>query len=363
MTRWNLPEAGELTKTLQEEAIKNVQRFSRGMDLIYNPKEPQLGRTPKELIHKKNKSALYRYGHGSDRRHAVPILMVPNLGISRPYIFDLYPGSSFIEYIVQQGFDFYLLDWGVFGEEDNGLTFDECVTKILPVMARKVLRTSHARQLTLLGYCMGSPLGVCYAALHPEQVKNFVNMAGPIDFKQAGLFTTWLDKRFFDIDKLVDTFGGMPADMVRVGFKFLKPTMDLSTFTNLWWHLWDEKYVEGFVALNKWANEYTPFPGEFFRQWVKEFYQENKLVKNELILGGRRVELSRIRCPVLVVGAKQDYIVPPECARALIDAVESTDKEYIELPGGHISLIAGRGAKRNVWPKVSFWIAQRSQQG
>lgn len=362
MTEWKLPTPDVLTKTLQEETIKNVQRLSKGMDLIYHPKEPQVGQTPKELIHRKNKSALYRYGQDADRRHAVPILFVPNLGISRPYIFDLYPGSSFVEYMVQQGFDFYLLDWGVFGDEDNGLTFDESVTQILPVMARKVLRTSKTRQLTLLGYCMGAPLGACYAALNPEPVKNFVNMAGPIDFRQGGMFTIWLDKRFFDIDKLVDTFGSMPADMVRLGFKLLKPTMDLSTFTNLWWNLWDEKYVEGFVALNKWANEYTPFPGEFFRQWVKEFYQENRLVKNELILGGRPVDLSQIRCPLLVVGAKQDYITPPESAKALLDVVASSDKEYLELPGGHISLIAGRGAKRNVWPKVSTWIAQRSRE-
>jgi polyhydroxyalkanoate synthase len=120
--------------------------------------------------------------------------------------------------------------------------------------------------------------------------------------------------------------------------------------------------VEGFLALNKWANEFTPFPGEFFRQWVKEFYQQNKLVKGELVLGGRSVDLSNIRCPLLVVGAKQDNITPPQCARALMDATSGSDKEYLELPGGHISLIAGRGAKRNVWPKVSGWIGQRSQE-
>ena len=145
MTESNLPMPRELATRLQKETIKNVQRFSKGIDLLYRPREPQMGQTPRELIHKRNKTALYRYGHASDRRHAVPVLMVPNLGISRPYVFDLYPGSSFVEYMVQQGFDFYLLDWGVFGDEDNGLTFDECVTQILPVMVRKVLRASKTR--------------------------------------------------------------------------------------------------------------------------------------------------------------------------------------------------------------------------
>ncbi|HSD52428.1 MAG TPA: alpha/beta fold hydrolase [Candidatus Methylomirabilis sp.] len=361
MVEWNFPMAGEFARQVQEESVKNVQRFAKGMELVYRPKEPRVGRTPREPIYKRNKSILYRYGPTSERRHAVPVLMVPNLGISRPYIFDLYPGSSFVEHMVKQGFDFYLLDWGVFGDEDNGLTVDECVTQILPVMVRKALKSSGTRQVTLLGYCMGGPLSACYAAQNPEPVQSLINMAGPIDYKYTGMFSTWLDKRYFDVDKLVDTFGCMPADMVRLGFKMLKPTMDLSTFTNLWWNLWDDRYVEGFLALNKWANEYVPFPGEFFRQWVKEFYQENKLIRNELSLGGRPVSLSNIHCPLLVVGAKQDYICPPECARALMDSVSSTDKEYLELPGGHISLIAGRGAARHVWPKVSAWIAQRSQ--
>jgi polyhydroxyalkanoate synthase len=145
-----------------------------------------------------------------------------------------------------------------------------------------------------------------------------------------------------------------------MGFKLLKPTMDLSTNLNLWWNLWNADYVSGFNALNKWANEYLPFPGEFFRQWVKDYYQQNRLIKGELTMAGRPVRLESIRCPVLAVGAKEDNIAPPGCVRALIQAVASTDKEYVELPGGHISLIAGRGASVHCWPKVSNWLAARS---
>jgi polyhydroxyalkanoate synthase len=136
--------------------------------------------------------------------------------------------------------------------------------------------------------------------------------------------------------------------------------MDLSTHLNLWWNLWNDKYVEGFNALNRWANEYVAFPGEFFRQWVRDFYQDNKLYRGELVCGGRPVRLSNIACPVFVVGAKEDYIAPPDCVRALIDVVGSHDKQYVELPGGHISLIAGRGAAIHCWPQVSGWLAPRS---
>ena len=92
--------------------------------------------------------------------------------------------------------------------------------------------------------------------------------------------------KHFDVDRFVDTLGSVPADLVKAGFKLLKPTMDLSTNLNLWWNAWNDKYVEGFTALNKWANEYVAFPGEFFRQWVRDFYQGNKLFRGELVFGG-----------------------------------------------------------------------------
>ncbi len=349
----------EVIRQWTEEFARNLLRMKNFTDLVLNPKEPPIGLTPRQEVYRKNKSRLYRYE--SPRKCRTPLLFVPNLGISRPYIFDLLPGGSFIEHMTREGFDFYLLDWGVFGPEDNSLTVDDCVTRILPRMARKVLESSGAREFSVLGYCMGAPLSACFLALHPElPVKNFINMAGPIDFSKAGLFRRWLDKQSFDVDRFVDTLGEIPAEMVKAGFKLLKPTMDLSSGLNLWWNLWNDDYVRGYRALNKWANEYVAFPGEFFRQWAKEFYQENRLIRGELRLGDRPVRLETIRCPLFVVGAQEDYIAPSACVCALIDAVGSPDTEYVELPGGHISLIAGRGAARHCWPKVSGWLAPRS---
>jgi polyhydroxyalkanoate synthase len=351
--------SADITQAWLEEFDRNFRRFRNLHALVTTPVEPKVGQTPREEVYKKNKARLYRYA--SSRRHRTPLLFVPNLGISRPYIFDLLPGGSFIEYMTREGFDFYLLDWGVFGPEDDDLTVEHCVTKILPRMAQRVLDSSGATELSVLGYCMGAPISASFIATHPEiPVKNYIDMAGPIDFSKVGLFGLWLKKEYFDVDRVVDTLGSVPADLVRAGFKLIKPTMDLSTGLNLWWNLWNDKYVESFQALNRWANEYVAFPGEFFRQWVRDFYQENKLYRGELVMGGRPVRLETIGCPVFVVGAKEDYIAPPACVRALLDVVGSRETEYAELPGGHISLIAGRGAARHCWPKVSAWLGPRS---
>jgi hypothetical protein len=102
------PASPETVKQWQEELDRNARRLANLGRLAAAP-EPRTGQTPREEIYKRNKSRLYRYA--SSRRHGTPLLFVPNLGISRPYIFDLLPGGSFVEHMTREGFDFYLLDW------------------------------------------------------------------------------------------------------------------------------------------------------------------------------------------------------------------------------------------------------------
>ncbi len=179
-------------------------------------------------------------------------------------------------------------------------------------------------------------------------------MAGPIDFAKVGLFGLWLDKRFFNVDRFVDTLGTVPADLVKAGFKLIKPTMDLSTNLNLWWNLWNDKYVEGFNALNKWANEYVAFPGRVLPPVGA------RLLPGQQALPGRAGPRGPPRPARAPSPVRSSWWAPRRttsprrtCVRALIDVVGSRDKEYVELPGGHISLIAGRGAALHCWPKVS----------
>lgn len=345
----------------QAELERHVRRVQNAAAMASGvARRPRLGQAPRREVAASGAARLYRYD--GRRTHATPVLFVPNLGISRPYIFDLLPGASFVEHMTQQGFDFYLLDWGAFGPDDVDPTLEECVTTTLPSMTRAVLRASGAHELSVLGYCMGAPLSAAFVAAYPEvPVRNFIDMAGPIDFSQSGLFGLWLQRKYFDADRVVEALGGsIPAHVVRAGFKLIRPTADAAAYANLWWNLWDERYVESFTALNTWSNEYVPLPGAFFRQWVRDFYQENRLYRGELRYGGRVARLEAITCSVFAVGAAQDYIAPPACVRALVDAVGSTDEQYIELPGGHISLIAGRGALHSCWPRVSGWLAERS---
>lgn len=112
--------------------------------------------------------------------------------------------------------------------------------------------------------------------------------------------------------------------------------------------------------MNKWAKDYIPFPGECMRQVTKELSWGNKLVKDELELGGRPVRLGAIKRPFLHVCARFDHIVPYDCAAPLVEMVGSQDKEESVLDGGHVSLVAGRNALTRLWPRMSDWLKARS---
>jgi len=274
----------------------------------------------------------------------------------------LQPGASFVEFMTKQGFDFYMVDWGDLGPEDREFSMENAIMDVLPAFMRRTVRHSGANEVNLFGYCMGVPLSMSFLATHPDvPVRAMVMMVGPIDFTHGGSFGLWSSKEHFPVDKLVDAFDTVPLEYVQLGFKMLQPTNDAASAVNLWWNLWNEQYVDGYRAMNRWSNEWVGFPGEFFRQWITWFYQENRLVNKSLVLRGQTVDLANVTAPILVAAARQDKIAPPLSCKALMDLVGSEDKEYIELPGGHISLIAGRRAHQNLWPKVVTWLEERAQ--
>lgn len=349
---------------MQEEARRTAQRLSRGIELALDQSEARVGQTPHQIVGRRGKARLQYYRAVGESKAAAPILFIPYLGISRTYVFDLQPGASFVEFMTNQGFDFYLLDWGDLGPEDSDFSMEDAVMDVIPAMVRRTIRHSGAPEINLFGYCMGVPMTMSYIATHPDApVRTLTMMVGPVDFTHGGSFGLWNAKENFPVDKLIDTFDNAPLEYVQLGFKMLQPTNDAASAVNLWWNLWNEQYVEGYRAMNRWSNEWVGFPGEFFRQWIKWFYQDNRLFKGTLVLRGERVDLSSVTLPILVVAAKQDKIAPPLACRALVDAVSSKDKEYVELPGGHISLIAGRQAHQNLWPKVASWLREREPEG
>ena len=268
-------------------------QYAEGARVVLERTGTRTGQTPREVVWEKNKAKLYRYQPSARKKHPVPILMVYAL-INKPYVLDLMPSNSLIEYLTDQGFDVYLLDWGVPGEEDTDLDFEEYILDYLRLATKRVLRVSRTEEYTLFGYCMGGTMAAMYASLFPGRpLGNLVLLTAPIDFApdKAGLLGLWTDEEHFDPDLLVESFGNIPSELIDNAMRMLKPVTNyVGTYANMWECILEEKPLHTWKAMDKWTGDGTLFPGAAFKTWIKDFYQQNKLVKGEIRLRGREVE-------------------------------------------------------------------------
>jgi len=338
-----------------------LKKYATGAHFLVEEDPVETGRTPKEIVWTKNKARLYRYEPDKEKKHPVPVLLVYAL-ILRPYILDLVPDNSLVEHLVGEGFDVYMLDWGIPGDEDKHLSFEHLVLDYLPRMVRKVLRASGIGEITLFGYCQGGTIAAMYASLFPKgPLRNLVLLATPVGFasREAGLFKPFASERFFDPDPVAEAFGNVPAtELFGTGRRVPGAAVEHPDIETP--RLGREAFTDSFLAASEWVDDGVPFPGEAFRSWVLDFYRHDRLARGELELRGRRVDLSNVCAPLLNVAGREDRICPLPQAEAAMDFVGTPDRELLALNAGHVGLMAGPIARREFWPHLADWLSQRS---
>ena len=353
-----------MTPAALQSELQRIEEETRTL-LRVSTSRATVAQTPKQVIWTLNKAKLYRYIPvvPAEERHKVPLLLVFAL-MNRPYILDLRPGHSFIEYMVTHGYDVYLLDWGVPGPEDKGLTFDDYALEYLPRAIRKIKAVSGSAEFSLLGWCIGAILTTIYAALRPgDGLKNLILLTAPLDFsdKTAGGFVRWVNDQSFDPDKIIEAFGNVPGEMIDYGAKALKPVENyIGSYLTLWDNLDNPRIVEAWHAMNTWVTDLIPMAGATYRQLIKELYQENRLMEGKLRIRGERVDVSRMRANLLNVIALADHISPPCQSESIMTKVSSQDQRVLKVKGGHIGMMAGSGALKYTWPHIDEWLAARS---
>jgi polyhydroxyalkanoate synthase subunit PhaC len=328
---------------------------------ILTTPDATIGATPKEVVWTHRTTTLYRY-HSERRVHAVPILLVFAL-INRPDVFDLRPGHSFVEYLLDEGFDVFLLDWGVPDDEDGDRGLESYVCDELHWGVRETLRAADTDAISLLGWCIGGTLCVAYAALHPRgAVRNLVLLTTPIDAGGAR-YTRWVGRDSFDVDQIADTFPAVPGRSIDWANRLLKPVTNFwTTYRRLAQQTIDgEADREAYQSMAKWVADNPPFPGRAYREWITWIYKENRLVRGRLELRGERVDLRAIEANLLVVTAGSDHITPRDNTTPLLELVASADVTHIARAGGHIGLMAGSKARNQIWPDVAAWLGERAQ--
>ena len=350
------PEVQAAVQNFMQQAVKRGQR---SLEMINQPPQP-VGLTPKEIMYTRGTLRLYHYESMVDEVYRVPVLLVMAT-TNKAFVFDLAPGRSMIEYMLKQGYDVYVLDWDAPTQSERGLTMYDYTQDFIPTCIEKIQQDCGEEDISIVGYCMGGVLSLIYAATHAKgPLKNLVCLTTPVDFSQMGLTQVWNDPRYFDVDKLVDTLGVLPTEVVTQMFEMQRPAQKLAGQLRLWEHILEDDFVDSYRAMTRWGDETLPLAGEYVRETTKELSWGNKLYTGELKIKGKSANLSKVKVPLLSIVAEHDHLAPRGATLPLLDLVSSKDKEEILLKGGHVSLIAGPNAAKRMWPKLNEWLSTRS---
>jgi polyhydroxyalkanoate synthase len=351
----------DFQKSAQEESLRSWQRWLNAAKVPRIARDVQVATTPHDVAYEEDSLKLlhYRNEHAIDL--AEPVLVCFAL-VNRPYILDLQPNRSVVRQLLKRGFDVYLIDWGIPTAADRTLRLHDYVCGFMKNVADFVRVHANCSKLNLLGYCMGGTMSAMYTALFPEQIKNLILMAAPIDFSgDEGLLNVWTREEYFDVDGLVDAFGNCPGSFLQSSFQLMRPVQNYcEKYLGFFEKMDDDDFLENYFAMERWVNDNIPVAGETFREFVRHLYQRNQLIQGEFRLRDTPVKLENITCPILTLVAEQDHLVPPTSTLAIRDYVSSKFVENMSINAGHIGLAVSSKAHGQLWPDAAMWMADHS---
>lgn len=325
---------------------------------LLEPMRDNINRSPSEIIKMHNGFQLIHYKPIVKKRFATPILVVYSL-INRHYILDLFPKVSVIRSLLEQGFDVYATDWTTPDSSIEKMTLDDHIQHCVDESVKKVLEVSGQQKISLFGYCWGGIFALGYAAIHPEIIKNLILHATPVDLKKADTVIEKFTKHI-DADNLVDTLGNIPGSLINLAFILRNPVDAVLKYWTFFSKPRNPEEIMQFFAIETWLYDSRPIIGEIYREIVNKIYKKNLLIKNELNVGSKKIDLNNLTMPVLNIVGLKDDLVPPESSRYIMCNIPSKDKQLIEFPTGHVGLCISKKAHGKLWPEVAKWLGERS---
>jgi class III poly(R)-hydroxyalkanoic acid synthase PhaC subunit len=349
----------EFASTVHHEKLyRYLETMISNYDHMIEPIRDAINRTPSEIIPMKGNFEVHHYKTSSPPKFKTPILVVGSL-INRHYILDLLPERSIIRNFQQLGFDVYATDWRMPRIKDENMSLASYAHDYLEKAVDKVEEVTGSRNVTLFGYCWGGILSLIYSALHPENVKNLILHATPVDFgKSPTVLESWI--KDLDVKRFVKTFGNVPSSFLNIAFILRNPLEAALKYQFYFSQPRSTKEIMQFFAVESWLYDSVPIIGKVFEQIIDDIYKNNLLIQNKMMLGKELVDLKKITIPVLNIVGTNDDLVSAESSRTITTIVSSKDKKTLEFPTGHVGLCISKKAHKKLWPKVGKWLIEHS---
>lgn len=309
--------------------------------------------SPGKVVFQNEVHQLIQYTPTTETVYRKPILLVPPW-INKFYILDLTQQKSFIRSLVAQGFTVFLISWVNPDERLSHKTFEDYMKEGVLSAADAVRRETGEQTMNVLGYCVGGTMlttTLAYLAARGERLFDSATfLTTQADFSRAGDLSLFIDEQqLASLKEMMSERGYLDGSRMATVFNMLRPK-------DLIWPYIINNYMLGKKPmpfdLLFWNQDSTRMPAANHMFYLNEFYKENKLSKGELVVGGVRLDVSKVKIPIFHLAAKEDHIAP---ARSCYIGAKlfGGPVDFVLAGSGHIAGVINPPDPKKV--KYQFW--------
>lgn len=316
---------------------------------------------PRTLVSSGSRREVHHYRSLTVREQGDPVLLVPPLA-APARVFDLRRGCSLAEHLVVAGRPTYVVEYGDVSFRDRSLSIDPWVADVLPQAIRDVSAHAGRRGVHVVGWSLGGLFTLLAAADSPDLPIASISLLGtPVDTRLvpmvAPLRPLLATSPGGVVDRASRLMGLAPKPAVRWASQ-------LSAFQNLVTkpvavatHLDDTEWLAQIEAVGAVRGRMAAYPGRSYGQLYHRFVRSADLREGRAEVDGRTVELAAVTAPVAVYAGATDGIAPVAAVRGVTSLLTGSRQVDVEIvPGGHLGLLTGRGARTTTWRSLDEWF-------
>jgi polyhydroxyalkanoate synthase len=295
--------------------------------------------TPGDVVFRSDMIELIQYRPQTAKVYRHPVLVVPPM-INKFYAFDLAPGRSVAEYLLQQGVQTFVISWRNPTSEFRDWGFDAYGAAILQAMD-VVESITGTKQTSVMGTCSGGIVTTMVMAYLAElgqlhRVASLILPVAVIDSQHGGLSTAGLNESTAKAAIAASAARGyLDGRQLAEVFAWLKPT-------DLIWSYWINNYLMGrrppAFDILFWNADTTRMPAHLHRDFVMTALHNDLASPGQAHLMGVPLDTRKIDVEALIIGGESDHLCRWSATYSTTQMLGGRT-QYVLVRNGHIGSI------------------------
>lgn len=273
-----------------------------------------------------------------------PVLLIVPAPIKRPYLWDLRPDVSVVQRCLAAGLQVYMLEWMEPDARMQAFGLAEYADRLIRDCLQVVQAETGRQRVFLAGHSLGGIFAAIFAALYPEQVQGLVLLGTPLHFGDNTGVLSALAALAPRAELLTAQMGNVPGTFLN-GASFIASPVTFVGLRRLDWlrSLPDDQARQTMLRVERWSLDEVPLARRLFEEVIEWLYRENRFMRGELLIAGRRVLPEAVQAPLLSVVYADCDIVPPTAVLALPSGGAESHSAGALVPWGYRRFSAAPG--------------------